>query len=125
MNHKLLHRIDKIEAEMDGELDLRAVATRRVDERELLRQCAASGQMSERQRYQHEAAGEILIQDKHAGVLGGAVDLEETELAPSPDLPWGWIPDQKPRSWTRFWLYLAGAGALFAVAAFWPFPPIH
>jgi hypothetical protein len=125
MNRTLLHRISTIQTEMESELDLRALAEQRVDGRELLRQCAASGQMDPRQRYEHERAGEILIEDPHAGVLGSALDREETELAPSADLPWGWIPDRKPRAWTRFWLYLAAAGTLFALAAAWPFPPFR
>lgn len=61
-----------------GRVDLRAIATRRVQEHELRRQCAASDQMSARQLYEHDRAGDFLG-DRHAGIVGHALQLSEKD----------------------------------------------
>jgi hypothetical protein len=70
MNSKLLHRISAIENEMDGEFDLRHVATTTLAE------CARSGQMDSSQIAAHVAAGELPIGDNHAGVVGFATSAD-------------------------------------------------
>jgi hypothetical protein len=44
---------------------------------------------------------------------------------PSPDLPWGWIPDTKPSAWKRLWFYLAVVAVLFALAVICPTVPLR
>jgi hypothetical protein len=65
MNPTLTHRINTIEAEMDGEHDLRRVLTQPC--RSDLLACARSGQMDSRQIAAHVAAGELRLTESDIG----------------------------------------------------------
>lgn len=93
MNETLLHRINRIEEEFDAEQGA-------IDLRHVATEPIAKANWAAPQRTSFDPAG-----------------FDE----PSPDLPWGWIPDPKPRSWTRFWLYFVTTVALVCFAAAWPF----
>lgn len=129
MNHTLLHRINEIEVQMTCRSDdcdqgrkpcpTPAICGSKVvvenctfegpkyviDLSSVATQPMAEGNWADPQRTSFDAAG-----------FG----------EPSPDLPWGWIPDPKPRNWRAIGMYCAVlAAVIFALAVICPTVPIR
>jgi hypothetical protein len=81
MSKAIIQRINTIEREMVGEMDLSHIARERV-EPELLAACVASGQVDSRQIAAHQAAGELRLTEKDGGYECGM--LHVTFAGPEP-----------------------------------------
>jgi hypothetical protein len=71
----------------EGRVDLSAILTRRVAERDMLRQCCASGQADSRQIAAHIAAGELRLTEQDGGY---ECALPITYCGPEPKEPTDW-----------------------------------
>jgi hypothetical protein len=89
MSNPIIQRINTIEREMVGEMDLSHIARERV-EPELLAACVASGQVDSRQIAAHQAAGELRLTEQDVGLECATAHI--TFAGPEPKEPTRWTP---------------------------------